>query len=96
MWVFSDVAESAYFLVLQKDSTLLVVGVNLALDGWDAFIGNVGQSNAARLRALVRQDGSQIDFTVTFTSPTTAQVVIRSCDSCELPLSTPLAFRRIF
>ena len=96
VWVFSDVTDSDYFLVLQRDSTLLLVGVNLELDGWDAFIGNVGQANAARLRTLVTQDGSEVDFTISFTSPTAAQLVVLSCDACELPLGTPLALRRIF
>jgi len=96
VWVFSDIAGSDYFLVNQSNDTLLVVGVNLEMDGWDAFVGNVGQNNAARLRALVTQDGTEIDFTVSFTSPSTAQVIIHSCDACELPLGTQLPFGRIF
>ncbi len=96
VWVFSGVADSDYFLVSQSTDTLLVVGVNLEMDGWDAFLGHIGQSNAARMDTLLSQDGTQVEFTIRFTSLTRANVVIHSCDDCQLPLGTPLPLDKIF
>lgn len=96
VWIFDDQSTSDYYLVTQNGGTLLLVGVYAAMDGWDAFVGSIGTGTQAQMRTLLSPDGTQAVFTLTFTSPTRAQMVLQSCNACDLPLATELSLVKIF
>ncbi len=98
VWVFEGIDDLDFFIVNQNAGTLLMVGVNKDMDGWDAFVGVISDSNTVEMDTLLSQDAEQIELTATFTSPTTGNIEIRSCLICDtgFPLNVPLPWIKIF
>jgi hypothetical protein len=76
VWLFDG--EADYYTVYQNGNQVLFVQLNEGLDSWDATMGAM-VGNVAEMKTLMTKSDKIVEYTLTFTSPTTATQTIVSC-----------------
>ena len=91
-------AESTVGMIRESEGLILVTTLDLTDLSWYAFYGFISE-NSAQLNLLVSQDITAFAANITFTSATSAVLVITDCqptEACVFPLNVQIPFIKIF
>ena len=91
-------AESQLMMVREDQGLVLITALDLTDMSWRAFYGFIS-GNSVQLNLLVSQDITASAGNITFSSATSAVLVITVCqppEACPLPLNMEIPYIKIF
>ena len=91
-------AESTFGMIRESGGLVLITALGLTDLSWYAFYGPIS-GNSVELSVLVSPDITAFAANITFTSATSAVLVITDCqptEQCVFPNNVPIPFIKIF
>ena len=97
-WSPAPGAESQYFMIRENEGLVIATGLSGTDMSWIAFYGPIS-GNSVELSLLLSQSATAFASNVTFSSATSAVLVITDCqpsEECPFPLNMEIPFIKIF